>query len=96
MTGLKTLQLQDNQFYANLKDAPLPVLTSLYTSAYGGNKSAIHNNCLYAGAVSGTTGTFLDARFKFTSFPVTDWRTQSICDTDLELTTIAKTGNLLT
>lgn len=96
MTGLKTLQLQSNLLYGNLQTIPLPQLTTLYTSTFGGNKSALDNNCLYTGAVSGTTGTFLNARFNFTSLPVTNWRTQNYCDTDIELSTIAKVGNLMT
>lgn len=96
LTGLQTLQLQSNSLYGNMQTIPLPRLTALYTSAYGGNKSAVSDNCIYTGAVSGTTGSFLDARFNFTSLPVTNWRTQRYCDTDLELSTINKAGNLMT
>lgn len=96
LTKLKTLQIQSNNLHGNLQSIPLSALTQLYNSSYGWNKSAIDMNCLYTWMVSGTTGNFLNTRFNFASFPATDWRVQRYCNTDLELSTVTKVGNLMT
>jgi hypothetical protein len=93
---LQSLQLQNNDLYGDLSAQNWSALTNLYTSAYGGTKSALDNNCLYTGRVASATGTFLDARFVFASSPVTNWRNQKICNTDLQMTSYATIGNLMT
>jgi hypothetical protein len=51
LTGLQSLQLQNNDLHGDLATQNWSDLTNLYTSAYGGTKSAIDNNCLYTGRV---------------------------------------------
>ncbi len=96
LTWLQSLQLQSNNLHGDLSAQNWSALTNLYTSAFGGTKSALENNCLYTGRVAGTTGTFLDARFNFTSWPATNWRNQKLCNTDLQMTSFATIGNLMT
>jgi Leucine-rich repeat (LRR) protein len=96
LTWLQSLQLQDNFLDKTLTDTNWQNLSALYTSAHGGIKSALDNNCLYTGWVSGALTTFMDARFNFASLPTTNWRNQTLCPTDLQLTAWGPVWNLTT
>jgi Leucine-rich repeat (LRR) protein len=96
LTWLQSLQLQNNDLHGDLSAQNWSALSNLYTSAYGGAKSALDNNCLYTGRVTGTTGSFFDSRFNFGSNPTTNWRNQKLCSTDLLMASFASIGNLMT
>ncbi len=96
LTWLQSLQLQNNDLHGDLSAQNWSALTNLYISSFGGTKSALDNNCLYTGRVAGATGTFLDERFNFSTWPTTNWRNQKLCNTDLQMTSYAMIGNLMT